>query len=258
VSPGGDKFIVYDCIDDDPAFDGHEELMLSRADLVICVSGRLLEKHGGQHSRLLLLSNGVEWEHYQAGHSAVPEELRRMKQERKVIVGFTGAFYQGWVDMELVYQMARLRPQWVFIVIGESYQWDFNGAPPNIVYFGPRPYQQLPGYVSCFDVGWIPFLDNRIARGADPVKLYEYAAAGIPVISRALPFIDGINPPLIYGYQNGYECLASINQALNDNRKQPNLVKKLRQDFAAGHSWDSKVQVLLDEVGKLTWLETGK
>jgi hypothetical protein len=255
VSPGGDHFIVYDCIDDDPAFDGHEELMLSRADLVICVSERLLEKHGGQHPRLLLLSNGVELGHYQAGHLAVPEELRRMKQEQKVIVGFTGAFYQGWVDLELVYQMARSRPQWVFIVIGESYQWDFSGAPPNIRYLGSRPYAQLPSYVRCFDAGWIPFLDNRIAQGADPVKLYEYAAAGIGVVSRKLPFVKSLKPPLVYQYEHSSECLAAFHCLLYDNRQLPHQNQKQRWEFAVGHSWDSQIQLLLSELERLTWLE---
>jgi glycosyltransferase involved in cell wall biosynthesis len=255
LQPGGEHFIIYDCIDDDPAFDGHEELMFDRADWVICVSDSLIAKHRAHHSRLLLLTNGVDLRHYQGGHFPVPDELRRYKLEHRVVIGFTGAFYRGWVDMELIYRIAAARPQWTIVIIGESYQWDFNGAPPNLVYLGPRPYCQLPGYVRCFDIGWIPFQDNRIARGADPVKLYEYAAAGIPVVSRNLPFAHDLRPPLVYRYDNYAECLAAINQALAEERRQPHLTQKRRRDYAAGHSWDGQVQLLLRELGKLTWLE---
>jgi glycosyltransferase involved in cell wall biosynthesis len=255
LEPGGEKFIIYDCIDDDPVFDGSEALMLSRADLVICVSQSLMAKHRPQHSRLMLLSNGVDLQHYQSGNFAVPEELRRYKQERQILLGFTGAFYRGWVDMELLYQIAAVRPEWRIVIIGESYQWNFSGAPSNLVYLGPRPYAQLPGYVRCFDVGLIPFVDNRIAQGADPVKLYEYAAAGIPVVSRNLPFVRDLQPPLVYRYDNLAECLNAVKRALFEERRQPHLVKMRRREFAAGHTWDRQIGLLLAELEQLTWLE---
>jgi glycosyltransferase involved in cell wall biosynthesis len=255
LEPGGDKFIIYDCIDDDPAFDGHEELLLDRAALVICVSPGLVAKHCAKHPRLLLLPNGVDPRHYQDGYFPVPEELRRYKREHRVVLGFTGAFYRGWVDMELIYRITASRPQWTVVIVGESYQWDFNGAPPNLVYLGPRPYSQLPGYVRCFDIGWIPFRDNRIARGADPVKLYEYAAAGIPVVSRNLPFVRDLEPPLVYRYDSHAGCPAAINRALSEERRQPHWGKNRRREFAAGHSWDGQVQRLMEELEKLTWLE---
>lgn len=254
ITPDKKRFIIYDCIDDDPAFAPYEEEMLKRADLVICVSEALRRKFANREGRFVLLPNGVDPAHYQNSGARIPEELQRLKNGRTVI-GFTGAFYSGWVDMELIYKLAQTRPEWQIVIVGESYRWDFSGAPPNLIYLGSRPYQTLPGYVRRFDIGLIPFLDNRIARGADPVKLYEYLAAGVPVVSRNLPFVDGIGPPLVYSYNNFAQCLGAIEQALRDSRIRGSENRKLRLNFAKAHTWDKTVNRLVRELSSLTWLE---
>jgi hypothetical protein len=259
IEPAKEKFIIYDCIDDDPVFDSHEELMLSRADLVLCVSQQLMQKFSGKHPNLLLISNGVDLEHYLPKNKPIPPEMQSIKSGGGFIIGFTGAFYRGWVDMELVYQIAAAydsaaSPKWRVVIIGESYQWDFSGAPSNLIYLGCRPYQVLPSYVQCFDVGLIPFIDNKIAQGADPVKLYEYLAAGIPIVSRELPFTKDFYPPLVYTYKNTPEALGAINKALSDNSALFNGARQQRFDFAVQNTWDLKVNRLLQKLAELTWL----
>ena len=254
ITPHKNRFIIYDCIDDDPVFAPYEEEMLKRADLVICVSESLQRKFANREGRFMLLPNGVDLVHYQNPGASIPGELQRIKNGR-VVLGFTGAFYQGWVDMELIYKIAQSRPEWQIVIIGESYQWDFSGAPPNLIYMGSRSYQTLPGYVRGFDVGLIPFLDNQIARGADPVKLYEYSAAGIPVVSRNLPFVQRIKPPLVYTYDSVAECLCAIEQALRDSRTRGSENRRLRLNFAAAHTWDKTIHRLVKELSLLTWIE---
>lgn len=255
IEPGPGKFLVYDCIDDDPVFDGCEALMVERADLILCVSKSLFAKHQANHPRVVFLSNGVDLDHYRFGGGSVPAEIAELKKGAEAIIGFTGAFYRGWVDMELIYRVAYLRPRWKIVIIGESYQWDFSTAPKNLIYLGTRPYSRLPAYVRHFDVGWIPFLDNRIARGADPVKLYEYLAAGIPVVSRELPFTEGLRSPLVYTYRSPEECIAAIKRAVTDSKANRTVQRQRRQSFAAGHTWETKVEQLLAGLAKYTSLE---
>jgi glycosyltransferase involved in cell wall biosynthesis len=254
IEPGEQKFIIYDCIDDDPVFDGYEELMLKRADLVLCVSKRLLQKFNGKHQNLLWLSNGVDLQHYLANRKAVAPEMQSLMAHKTTIIGFSGAFYRGWVDMELIYKIAEKSSKWQIVIIGESYQWDFKGAPSNIHYLGCKPYQDLPSYIHGFDVGLIPFVDNRIAQGADPVKLYEYLAAGIPVVSRDLPFVNGFFPPLVYTYQNTDKAITGIKKALADNSSELTKARQQRLSFAAKNSWDLKVEQLLQKLADMTWL----
>lgn len=255
IEPGADRFVVYDCLDDDPAFAGHEELMLARADLVLCCSRQLVEKHRGRHPRVVLLPNGVDLDHYHPGRLPVPPEMEEIRSRGEAVIGFTGAFYTGWVDAGLLYNLAAARPAWRFVIIGAGYQWDFSAAPPNLSYLGIRPYAVLPAYVQCFDVGLIPFLDNPVARAADPVKLYEYLAAGRPVVSRRLPFVEGLAPPCVYPYDDEEECLAAIARALEDAREAGDELRRRRLEVARGFSWEDRVGLLLAELRELTWLE---
>jgi glycosyltransferase involved in cell wall biosynthesis len=255
ILPSKDKFIVYDCIDNDPDFAEYEPLMLKRADLVLCVSEQLIQKFQGKHQRLLLLSNGVDFKHYQLDGEAFPLEIQEFKSKLSgdsPVIGFSGAFYRGWVDMDLYYQVAYQHPEWKFLIVGESYQWNFQNAPSNIIYLGSRSYQALPAYLNCFDVGIIPFVDNQIARGADPVKLYEYLAAGIPVVSRDLPFVRDLKPPLVYTYRNERECSEMIKSAIMESKN--TAARQLRGNFAVQNTWDSKVGYLLERLAEFTWL----
>ncbi len=259
IEPHKDRFIVYDCLDDDPAFAGHEELMLQRADLVFCCSQKLMEKHHGKHPRLVLLPNGVDLEHYRPHRLPDPPEMKEIRSRGEAVIGFTGAFYTGWVDAELLYYLAAARPEWQFVIIGHNYQWDFSAgpykAPPNMFYLGIRPYATLPAYVQCFDVGIIPFLDNPVSQAADPIKLYEYLGAGLPVVSRNLPFVQGFTPPVVYSYDDKEGCLAAITQALNDEKKGEDEGRRIRLELARSFSWDGRFSLCLAKLKELTWME---
>jgi glycosyltransferase involved in cell wall biosynthesis len=246
-------FIVYDCIDDDPAFDGAEALMLARADLVLCVSPSLIAKHRGKHRNLVWLPNGVDLEHYTQECAKPP--LADLKTTVNPIIGFSGACYHEWVDIELIYDMAIAKPDWWLVIVGNAYRWDFAKAPPNVIYLGFRPYEVLPQYIKAFDVGLIPFRDNRIARGADPVKLYEYLAAGVPVVSRDLPFVRELGPPLVYRYTNVAECLGAIEQAWHDQQRLGEGAVHRRRDYVRQFTWDQQVGRLLQELKLRTCLE---
>jgi GT2 family glycosyltransferase len=60
---------------------------------------------------------------------------------------------------------------------------------PNIIFLGEVPYSQLPGYLSNWGVAIIPFVVNKLTLATNPVKMYEYSAAGIPTVATALPEI---------------------------------------------------------------------
>lgn len=255
IPPGDDKYVVYDCIDDDPKFPPFEDVMLNRSDLVICVSKPLMEKLQAKHPQVMFLPNGVDLQHYLPKRELPPPEMMQIVESGDAVIGFTGAFYDGWVDINLFYELARVRPNWRFVIVGHTYDWDFRNAPPNIISLGKKPYQDVPSYTHCFDVGMIPFIDNQIARGADPVKLYEYLAAGLPVISSNLPFAEHLNPPLVYKYHSLEGCLAMLEQALADNRAYGEKARQQRLDYASQFSWDQQGKKLIKMFAEHTWLE---
>ena len=84
-----------------------------------------------------------------------------------------------------------MRPDWSFVLIGPDHDGSLARSRlaglPNVHALGPRPYATLPGYLHRFDVATIPFAINDITLATSPLKLFEYFAAGRPVISTPMP-----------------------------------------------------------------------
>jgi glycosyltransferase involved in cell wall biosynthesis len=255
IEPGNEKFIIYDCADDFPEFTQYEDLMCERADLVVCCSETLVNKLSGKHPNILYLPNGVDVKHFCPSEQSIPTEMAAIRARGEAVIGFSGAMYKERVDVELLYFLAKNRPQWQIVIVGETYGWDFSSAPSNISYLGNHSYETLPHYIQCFDVGLIPFHDNQIARGTDPIKLYEYIAAGIPVVSRELLFLQRVDLPPIYTYTTQEECLIAIDQALANEKIGAGENRLVRWEFAERNSWDNRVETLLGEIKKLTGVQ---
>ncbi|MGB8815063.1 MAG: glycosyltransferase [Paracoccaceae bacterium] len=106
------------------------------------------------------------------------------------VIGYFGGLDPWKIDIPLITEMARLRPNWSFAFVG--YVWfgfdasAFDGLP-NVHILGPQDYARLPGFMKGMDVGLMPFPLNDITRNGDALKCYEYLAAGLPVVGRNVP-----------------------------------------------------------------------
>lgn len=179
--------ILYDCMDewtDFPAIGRDvlvdEERLVREADVVTVTAALLEEKWRGHAKRCVLVRNGVDFAFF-ARHCA-PNEL--LAEARRPIVGYYGAL-ADWVDLELVAAVARARPEWTFVLIGDVFVEDLAGldALPNVRLLGRRPYEDMPRYLYHFDVCMVPFKLNDVTHAVDPVKFYEYVSAGKPVVA---------------------------------------------------------------------------
>jgi len=102
-------------------------------------------------------------------------------------IGFFGLLSE-WVDQELLLRLAREFPDASLVLIGKADVpvTRLEGIP-NIHLAGPKPFSELPFYISSFTVGIIPFVVNDLTRSVNPIKLREMLSAGCPVVSTALP-----------------------------------------------------------------------
>jgi glycosyltransferase involved in cell wall biosynthesis len=101
-------------------------------------------------------------------------------------------------------RLVRARPDIEFIIIGGGPDCATIAASPlrNLRLLGPRPYAMLPAYLQHAHAGILPLNDHPANAGRSPMKLYEYAAAGLPVLAtrtpelvrRTLPFVRFIDP----------------------------------------------------------------
>jgi glycosyltransferase involved in cell wall biosynthesis len=191
----GEEKVVYYCVDDFASFSGYdrrqvlrdEEDLCRRANLVVTTSRALQEAKSPLNPNTILVTHGVDWEHFSRAAREdlpVPEDLRGIPHP---ILGFFGLICD-WVDLALVAEVARRRPDWHIVLLGDS---TVNLAPyrgaANLHFLGRKRYEDLPAYCRAFDVGLIPFKVNELTRAVNPIKLREYLAAGLAVVSTPMP-----------------------------------------------------------------------
>ncbi len=191
----GEEKTVYYCVDDHASFSGYdreqvirdEADLCRRADLVVTTSTALQEARRSLNPNTVLVPHGVDYEHFSKALSnalPAPADVAGVPHPR---LGFFGLI-RDWVDLDLLAEVARRRPAWQFVLLGDS-TVDLTPyrALANVHFLGPKPYGQLPAYCAQFDVGLIPFRINDLTRAVNPIKLREYLAAGLPVVSTPLP-----------------------------------------------------------------------
>ena len=88
-------------------------------------------------------------------------------------------------DTELLDKVAEMRPDWSFVMVGPVVKISEEDLPkrPNIHYLGGKTYDQLPAYLSGWDVALMPFAMNESTQFISPTKTPEYLAGGKPVVS---------------------------------------------------------------------------
>jgi glycosyltransferase involved in cell wall biosynthesis len=110
---------------------------------------------------------------------------------------------------------------------------------------GRKPYEDLPGYCKGFDVGLLPFPISEVTLNANPLKVREYLAAGLPVVSTAIPEVEVLNQCRI-GH-DADEFVREIEAALADHPGP----RTERSDKMSGESWDAKLEEIRAHVASV-------
>ncbi len=190
-----ESLAIYHCVDEYTAFSGvarqslqqMERSLLRKADLVLTSSEQLWRDRQAFNPNVFFVSHGVDVAHFAAAldpQTPIPDD---MQAKPRPVVGFFGLI-ADWIDLPLIRHMALARPGWSVVLVGKATtSLDPIRGLPNVHLLGQRPYDALPGYCKAFDVGIIPFRINELTLKANPLKLREYLAAGLPVVSTDLP-----------------------------------------------------------------------
>src|SRR5690606_34419841 len=198
------KLIIYDCMDELSAFKfapkeliGLEKKLISRADLVFTGGHSLYEAKKLQHQNIFPFPSSIEKKHFAKAkiQKIQPQDQAYIRGPK---LGFFGVIDERF-DIDLIREIAHARPDWQIILIGPVVKISESILPRagNIHYLGQKSYDELPAYLSGWDVALIPFLLNESTRYISPTKTPEYLAAGVPVVST--PINDVIKP---YGAKN--------------------------------------------------------
>jgi glycosyltransferase involved in cell wall biosynthesis len=197
---------IYYCFDDFVEYPGFnkrhwqamEQEFFQTVDGVVFTSRDLIDnKKRPDNLPVLYLPHGVDYEHFSC-EKTTPKPMGVLEKIKKPIVGFFGTI-DTWVDISAIAYLAKRFPQCSFAVVGRAVVplTVFEGLD-NIHFLGQVPYSELPQYARYFDAGLIPFVMNDLTKAVNPLKLMEYYAIGIPVISSRLPDIADVPGPLYF------------------------------------------------------------
>lgn len=238
--------IVYDCIDDHSTFTGTrpdvvalEQRLVGSSAAVITTSRGLLAKWDGSAKRCLYVPNGADVEHF-----APAESPRRSGARTRPRIGYIGAL-ANWFDAELVRAAALAYPDWQFELIGMDSGADLRPLSHlrNVRLAGEVPYDDLPAMLHRLDVTMVPFKVNRLTTASNPVKVYEYLAAGKPVVSVCLPELEQFGDS-VYLARDREAFVRLIGVALKADSPEQN---RARISLARANDWSYRVTLLDSE-----------
>jgi glycosyltransferase involved in cell wall biosynthesis len=195
VAPMARRALLYNRADrhsampgvDRTAVGGREQALLRCADRVLYASRAFMREEASLvGERGVFLDHGVDLDHFRLDVAGgEPPDLASIPRPR---VGFFGTLDEYTVDVALLERVALAVPEAQLVLIGDAtVPLDRLRSLPNVHHLGPRPYAEIPRYGRGFDVALMPWLGNDWIRAANPIKLKEYLALGLPVVSTDYP-----------------------------------------------------------------------
>lgn len=244
--------LIYDLTDDWAAFERDPERrketsaqiasLARRADLVLACSRHLETQARAWTPRVRYLPNAIE----DLRPAAPAPELLRLPSPR---LGYAGTLHSARLDVSLVARAAELRPNWSFVFLGPNFldanDWARLGSLPNAYYLGVRSHEQVQPYLAGFDVCLMPNLLTDFTRSLDPLKLYEYLAAGRPVLATPFGIPDELASQITL-FNSPEDLVAKAERAVSDDGP---IHVAARRAAVSGATWDARAAELEDALG---------
>jgi glycosyltransferase involved in cell wall biosynthesis len=239
------KMIVYHCVDEWSKFSFiddriiHDEQELCRiSDIVFASARSLYESRKRYNPNTFYISHGVDYDYFHAEpprNQETPEDIAKIPRP---IAGFFGLIHE-WIDLALLDYLIRNNPRVSFVFIGKhSVDVKALTTHPNAFFLGQKEYAALLAYARHFDVGLIPFKMNELTINVNPIKLKEYLALGIPVVSVGLPEVRAYRSIVRIA-----ETYQEFNDALNEELAGRHLSSREERDLVARQeTWERKIE----------------
>jgi glycosyltransferase involved in cell wall biosynthesis len=257
----GEDLAVYYCVDEWTTFGGLdaaevarlEKQLLERVDVTFATSTALVDKKRLVCPSTYLAPHGVDHAKFATAldpELELPADLAALPEPR---VGFYGTL-RPFLDYELIAGIARKRPDWSIVLIGQNFV-DLSPLDglPNIHLLGRRSHDQLPAYCKGFAVGLVPYRIDDQVQFINPLKLREYLASGIPVVSTAMPEVEAL-AGLATVFTTADDAVGAIERAIADDSPATRVARSAAMATSGWPARVARVAEIVDEIeeAKLT------
>ena len=244
--------VVYHCVDEHSAFPGfvspevvraYDDALSARADLVITTAENLRASRARLNPRTFHVPNAADVDLFRKTldpELALPADLASIPGPRIGVIGV----HDERLDEDAIEAIATSDPTWSVVLVGPVRPGDVDEARlkalPNVRFLGDRPLVELPAYLKGLDVALIPYKLNELSRNIFPLKLYEYLAGGVPVVSAALPELAGFaDEILLAASPQAYPALVA--RALEEDSPER---RAARVALAERNTWDHRIETI--------------
>lgn len=249
--------LLYHCVDDlsvlpgvdKYSFEKTERELLRSSDVVFATTNSLAEKCLYTNPHTYFLPNVVNFEHFSQNIEAdnIPNDLVRIPEPRLVYHGVLSDFK---LDLKLLYDAAKITPQWQWVFIGEEREGQNSfliaslQTLPNVYFLGYKNYNDLPKYLCRMSIGLLPTLINSYTNCMFPMKYYEYVASGLRVVSTPLEFTKNIRSDALEVAGNVVEFIDAIQAQLEGGR----LTRDDSRGIIGQNTWHLRTITMLNKL----------
>jgi len=216
-----------------------EAALIARMDLVFVASEALYAGKRSLHPHVVLVPNGADVEHF-ARPGPPPPAMASLPRPRLV---FVGAINEK-IDLALLAAVAARRPDWQLILIGPvnlrrpTQALAHLQSLGNVHFLGTQPPAVLPAFLHAGDLCLMPYVCNEWTRNISPLKLYEYLATGLPIVSTPIPAVASFSD--LIAVADGPEAMvaAIAHMLATDNPER----RQRQQAIARLHTWEARIE----------------
>ena len=248
-----EKLVIYHVVDEYLAYPGvsievretlerSEKHLLKKSDLVIVVSEKLLKRKKLHNKNTILVPNAVDYESYNAALSSDKSQPSDIVNLPRPLIGYSGLISRR-LDLGLIEYIAATHHEYSLVFIGKvndkgcEAQMARLRQMGNVHFLGLKDVVQVPYYVKEFDVGIVPYVINEETENLSALKLYDFLAVGLPIVTTNFPAVKEFND-IVYVANSQENFQLYIENALSEDTERLN---KERRHKALENTWDHRV-----------------
>lgn len=206
-----------------------EQAYMKMVNAVVVSSKSLLERKKAIQPNTFLVKNGVD--------TSIFSQFKKSENAEKKTIGYIGSI-DDRIDTEMMQKIIEAMPNYHFLFVGriidKSIESNLNRCP-NVEFTGAKQPNELAKYMEKIDVGLIPFEKNEFTKSIYPLKINEYLASGMPVVSTNFADLTDFEGLIYESDETNFE--ENIKTAIAEKSK---ILIEKRIAFAKANSWKNR------------------